>query len=61
VDEANHASFIAPKADKDRDTLPGDVLAEEIFVERYEKKLMAQVDNDLLRRIFPGWRKNDQD
>jgi hypothetical protein len=37
------------------------VLEEKIFVERYEKKLMEQLDDDLLARIFSGWHKNDQD
>ena len=61
VDDATHASIIAPEACKDRDNLPGDVMEEKIFVERYEKKLLEQLDDDLLTRIFPGWRKNDQD
>ena len=61
VDEANHTSIIAPKAYIDHNTLPGDVLEEKIFVERYEKKLLEQLDDDLLKRIFTGWRKNDQD
>lgn len=60
VDDSTHASIIAPEAGKDRDTLPGDVLEEKIFVERYEKKLLEQLDDDLLKRIFTGWRKNDQ-
>ena len=46
---------------KDADELPEDVLEEKIFVERCENKLMEQLDDDLLARIFPGWRKNDQD
>jgi len=60
VDDATHTSIIVPEAGKERDT-PGDVLEEKIFVERYEKKLMEQLDDDLLARIFPGWSKNDQD
>ena len=61
VDWAANSMSIVHNTYKDADELPEDVLEEKIFVERCENKLMEQLDDDLLARIFPGWRKNDQD
>lgn len=61
VDDSTYAVNIDQDAGEDRTSLPTDVLEERRFVERYEKKLKEQLDDDLLARIFPGWSKNDQD
>jgi hypothetical protein len=61
VDWAANSMIIVQDAHNDADELPEDVLEEKIFIERYEKKLLEQLDDDLLARIFPGWCKNYQD
>jgi mRNA-degrading endonuclease YafQ of YafQ-DinJ toxin-antitoxin module len=61
LDWAANSMSIVHTTDKDADELPEDVLEEKIFVERYEKKLMAQIDDELLASIFTGWRNSDQD
>ena len=61
VDWAANAMSIVRDSHNDADELPEDVLEEKIFVERYEKKLLEQLDDELLARIFTGWCGNDQD
>ena len=40
--------------DEAADALPDDLLEEKIFAEQYEKKLMEQLDDNTLARIFSG-------
>lgn len=61
VDRTANSMSIVHDAHNDADEMPEDMMEEKIFVERYEKKLLALLDDDLLAKIFPGWRKNDQD
>ena len=61
VDWAANSISIVQDDHSDAGELPEDVLEEKIFVEQYEKKLMEQIDDDLLVRLFTGWYKKDQD
>ena len=61
VDWPTNSISIVQDEHTDADELPEDVLEEKIFVEQYEKKLMEQIDDDLLVRIFTGWCNRGQD
>jgi len=60
VDQATYNISIVRDARNDTAEFPEDVLEEKKFIERYEEELMQQLDDDLLTRIFSGWRKKDQ-
>jgi hypothetical protein len=60
VDHATHSVSVVQDAGADGETLPEDVLEAKKFVERYERELMRQLDEDLLAKIFSGWYRNDQ-
>jgi hypothetical protein len=60
VDHSTHAVSVVQDAGADGETLPEDVLEAKKFVERYERELMRQLDEDLLAKIFSGWYRNDQ-
>jgi hypothetical protein len=56
-----HAINVILDSGADGDVLPEDVLEEKRFVEQYEQRLMKQVDDDLITRVFSGWCRSDQD
>jgi hypothetical protein len=61
VDQMTHAINVILDSGADGDVLPEDVLEEKRFVEQYEQRLMKQVDDDLITRVFSGWCRSDQD
>jgi len=61
VDHMTHAISVVQDAAAESDVLPEDVLEAKKFVEQYEQKLMRQLNEDLLARIFSGWCRNDGD
>ena len=61
VDYTTHTISVVQDAGEGADVLPEDVLEAKKFVEQYEQKLMRQLDDDLLARIFSGWCRNDGD
>ena len=60
VDQATYKISIVQGARNDAAEFPEDVMEEKKFVERYEKELLQQLDDDLLARIFSGLRGNEQ-
>lgn len=61
IDWAANSISLVQDSHNDADELPEDVLEEKTFVERYENKLMEQLDDGLLVRIFSGLQGKEQD
>jgi len=55
VDNTTLTISVVQDADEGADVLPEDLLEVQKFVEQHEQKLMGQLDDDLLARIFSGW------
>lgn len=55
LNQKTRAITVVQDAGQGDDALPKDVLEARKFVEHYEQKLMKQLDEDILERIFSGW------
>ncbi len=54
VDWTSNSIITVQQSQNEANALPEDVLDEKIFAEQYEKKLMEQLDDSTLTRIFSG-------
>lgn len=60
VEHATHVVKISRDSIQRDDSLPEGILEERRCVEEYEKRLMSKLDDNILLKIFPGWRKESQ-
>jgi len=54
MDDTTHAIRVICDAPTKDDSIPHDVIEEERLLDEYETTLMSRIDDDMLRKIFPG-------